>query len=160
MTEKGASGNDMRAYSAIFTAMFVVSLLWLGLLLGVSFLATPVKFMAPSLSLSVALDVGRQTFTVFNMIEALLSVTLVSLALTSRHSRPMIVAVVMVVLVVLQRFWLLPVLDARVETILQGEQPPPSSLHEVYIAVDVVKLGLLSLAAVLTWRAHPRLERD
>lgn len=39
-------------------SQLLLAVLWAGLLLGVSFLATPVKFLAPSLSLPVALDVG------------------------------------------------------------------------------------------------------
>jgi hypothetical protein len=45
---------------------------WAGFLVGLSFLAMPVKFMAPSLTLPVALDVGRQTFFVFNRSEIML----------------------------------------------------------------------------------------
>ena len=41
----------------------------LGLLIGVSFLATPVKFRAASLDLPVALDVGRVTFELFSKVE-------------------------------------------------------------------------------------------
>lgn len=36
-------------------SLLLLATLWAGLLLGVSFLATPVKFLAPSLSLPVAL---------------------------------------------------------------------------------------------------------
>src|SRR5690606_30735313 len=53
-------------------SLLLLAVLWTGLLLGVSFLATPVKFLAPSLSLPVALDVGRQTFMVFNWVEVAL----------------------------------------------------------------------------------------
>jgi hypothetical protein len=56
----------------LLALVVTLALFWLGLLAGVSFLATPVKFMAPSLSLPVALDVGRQTFSVFNPLELLL----------------------------------------------------------------------------------------
>ena len=48
---------------------FAIAMLWLGQLIGVAFLATPAKFLAPGLSLPVALDVGRQTFYVFNKVE-------------------------------------------------------------------------------------------
>ena len=51
------------------TIRIVLALVWFGVLAGVSFLATPIKFMAPSLSLSVALDVGRQTFAALNPLE-------------------------------------------------------------------------------------------
>jgi hypothetical protein len=44
---------------AIACGMF----LWAGMLLGVSFIATPAKFLAPSLPLAQALDVGRSSFT-------------------------------------------------------------------------------------------------
>ena len=40
-------------------AVLVAATLWAGLLMGVSFVATPVKFLAPSLSLAVALDVDQ-----------------------------------------------------------------------------------------------------
>ena len=52
-----ATNNDGWTISAL-----IVATLWLGLLLGVAFLATPAKFLAPGL-LPVALDVGR-TFAV------------------------------------------------------------------------------------------------
>ncbi len=128
----------------------IIALFWLGMLLGVSFLATPVKFLAPSLSLPVALDVGRQTFAVFNAVEVLLAVLLLlaaSLGLRlwpGRHNNgPLIISLVLLALVLVQTFWLLPVLDARVEIILQGETPPQSFLHWAYIGVDLVKVALL-----------------
>ena len=37
-------------------------LLWAGLAIGVAFLATPAKFLAPSLSLTVALELGWDPF--------------------------------------------------------------------------------------------------
>lgn len=37
--------------------------IWAGLLIGVSFVAKPAKFLAPSLALAQALDVGRWTST-------------------------------------------------------------------------------------------------
>ena len=42
---------------------------WAGLVLGVSFLAIPVKFLALSLSLSIALDIGSQILVVLNRVE-------------------------------------------------------------------------------------------
>lgn len=75
----------MTERNSLLAATVAVALLWTGLLLGVSFLATPVKFMAPSLTLPVALDVGRQTFMALNWLELLLSALLVPLVLLSRR---------------------------------------------------------------------------
>jgi hypothetical protein len=118
------------------------------MLLGVSFIATPVKFLAPSLALPVALDVGRHTFGVFSLLEIGGALTLMAIAIVLRHQRRVLMfALVLGALVWLQFFWLLPVLDARVETILQGGTPERSNLHGLYIAVEATKLGLLGLTA-------------
>lgn len=44
-------------------------LVWAGVVIGVSFLATPAKFLAPTLTLPVALYVGRHTFGVLRPVE-------------------------------------------------------------------------------------------
>jgi hypothetical protein len=132
----------------------VAAMLWIGLLLGVSFLATPAKFLAPSLSLAVALDVGRQTFGVFNKVEWALAILLLALVLAGRGTWLSIAgAVVLAVMVVVETLWLLPVLDQRVGLIIAGQQPPESSLHVVYIVLQIVKLAVLcGLAAAAARR--------
>jgi hypothetical protein len=134
----------------------VVAVLWLGLLLGVSFLATPVKFLAPSLSLPVALDVGRHTFAAFDRVEIVLAVALLACALAGRLRWPSAgLALGLGAAVAVQALWLLPALDARVETILQGGMPPASILHVVYIGLDAIKAAALAIAAFLGFRQLP-----
>lgn len=158
------------------TALAVTSLVWIGMLFGVSFLATPVKFLAPSLSLPVALDVGRQTFAWFSRIEVLLAVAaFASAAATEARARAvarirgaggapaprvsivLLLTVLLAAAVALQVLWLLPVLDARVEVILGGGTPPPSSLHTAYVGIEAVKLGMLIGVA---WIAMTRIRSD
>lgn len=132
---------------------FVLALLWIGLLVGVSFLATPVKFMAPSLSLPVALDVGRQTFAVFNRVEWLLAAgLLVALLVRPRNHAATAGAALAAVLVVLEAAWLLPALDQRVGMIIAGQSVPPSHLHDVYIGVELLKLAALIGVALIAGR--------
>lgn len=137
-------------------ALTALCLLWAGLLAGVSFLATPIKFRAPSLTLPVALDVGRQTFDALNKVElgaVLLSITL--LLLLNRRPPRSVPTSVMVSLgvaasiVVLQSVWLLPVLDARVVQILANQTPPDSPFHWIYIGLEAVKLGALVGAGMI-----------
>jgi hypothetical protein len=126
-------------------ALVFVALLWAGMLIGVSWIATPVKFAAPSLTMPVALDVGRVTFHLFNRIEWGLAVLLliVTFVNRTRSGLPLLLAAVAAVLVLLQTIWLLPALDERVAVVIAGGTPPASSLHLWYIIIEAVKLVLL-----------------
>ena len=128
-----------------------VAYVWLGLVLGVSFLATPIKFKAKSLTRPVALDVGRTTFHAFGKLEWLLSGALVATTVQVRSSlEPVdwfLVALVLVI-VVGQTLWLIPRLDIRVQAIIDGEVLPRSHLHSVYAGAEFAKaLALLLLGA-------------
>ncbi|MGH6887340.1 MAG: hypothetical protein ACREGK_14845 [Geminicoccales bacterium] len=69
------------------TALAALVLLWAGVLIGVSFLAAPAKFAAPSLSLAVAMEVGRQEFFALNLVETGFAVVTLALAFLVRSSR-------------------------------------------------------------------------
>lgn len=122
---------------------------WLGLLLGISFLATPVKFRAPLLDLPVALDVGRVTFALFNKIELGLCLVLVLYMLFLRTGAVRAFAAAFVVAIVLvETFWLLPILDARVSEIIAGVTISATDHHLWYVVGEVVKAVLLLGLAV------------
>jgi hypothetical protein len=119
-----------------------IVLLWAGLSIGVAFLATPAKFLALSLTLPVALDVGRHTFRMYNSVELLLLVGLLVLGRWSTVRRRWYLALIAPAAVVLaQRFWLIPALDLRTLAIQHGQSPlPPSQLHTLYIGAEALKV--------------------
>jgi hypothetical protein len=126
------------------TALTVLVWLWAGVLIGVSFVAAPVKFNAPSLTLPVAMDVGRQEFGALNLLEAGFAVATLTLAWLARPSRLVWVGLgLAVAIVALQGLWLLPMLDARAEIIIQGGKPPPAPWHGLYIGLEIAKLAAL-----------------
>ncbi|MGD9225992.1 MAG: hypothetical protein PVF26_05780, partial [Desulfobacterales bacterium] len=53
---------------------------------------------------------------------------------------------------VLQTFWLLPILDDRVELILQGQTPAPSYLHTIYVGLEVLKAVALAVYGFWAFR--------
>ena len=127
-------------------------MLWAGGLLGVSFIAAPAKFWAPSLTLPVALDVGRHTFQFFNKLEVVALVILLILVFrATRDSLTRGLASLIGLLLLFQTFWLLPMLDQRVFIVLQGQTPPESRLHLVYIACDAWRFLLL---VSIAWRCR------
>jgi len=139
-------------------ALALLTLVWAGMVIGVSGLATPVKFAAPSLSLPVALDVGRTTFHVFTRIEWILGLALALLAVWFRQRRLLLMPVMLVVAIMLmQALYLLPELNLRVAAIIAGQTPPPSSLHTWYAAAEACKLAALltlGLAALRHLHQH------
>jgi hypothetical protein len=144
-------------------AIAAILFVWAGLLLGVSFVATPAKFLAPSLPVAQALDIGRWTFHVLAWIElALVAVVALLLALTWRSGGVRIgpaarlVAVAATVLAA-ESLVLRPLLDARVVRIIAGESVSPSPWHNVYIALEASRLALILAAGI---QAIRRLQPD
>lgn len=134
--------------------LVAVCFLWAGMVLGISFLETPVKFTAPSITLPIGLDVGRHVFGAFNKIEIALALLVCGLVFLGRARRAVrLLLAVAVGAVALQSVWLLPLLDARVTLILQGQMPPPTPHHLVYIALEVLKLASLIATGSLALRS-------
>lgn len=143
----------MNARKASCLALQITATLWLGMLLGVSGLATPVKFMAPSLSLPAALDVGRHTFAAFNRVEWLLAIVMLLALWRSRSGLgAWVVAMALTAILLVETVSLLPALDQRVETILRGGFPAPSSLHRLYVLAEGAKAVLLGIMATIALR--------
>ncbi|MGE0626236.1 MAG: hypothetical protein AB7O43_00315 [Hyphomicrobiaceae bacterium] len=134
---------------------------WAGLLLGVSFVATPAKFLAPSLPLTQALDVGRWTFYVLAWIEwgfAVATALLIVAACRASSAGIGLVAGLVVVVaaaLAVETFVLRPLLDERVLRIMAGKTVPPDSWHAVYIALEALRLALIFAAGVIAMRIIP-----
>ena len=127
-----------------------ISLVWLGMILGISFLEAPVKFMAPSVTLPVGLDIGRHVFGVFNKVEIGLSLATFGLFLMTRSGLRygVLLAAAWSALAV-ESAWLLPVLDQRVTIILEGQLPPATFHHRLYILLEIVKVTALAAYGLL-----------
>jgi hypothetical protein len=131
-------------------AVIIISLFWAGMIAAISFLEAPVKFTAPSLTLQVGLDVGRHVFGAFNKVEIVLATLLVVSVFLGRMPAGLKIWTSLVaVLLVLECFWLLPVLDERALAIIAGEDPGGSSPHTWYIIFDIIKLVGLILIGYL-----------
>jgi hypothetical protein len=132
----------------------VIALVWFGMLIGVSFLATPVKFVVQDLSLPTALQVGAATFALFARIEWLLATALLMAAAWRwrTHLLVLMLALAVGAAVLAQSVWLLPALDVRVAMIVAGQTPPASSHHALYAGLEAMKAITLALIAAMALR--------
>lgn len=121
--------------------------LWAGLVLGGSLIAAPAKFQAASLTRSVALDVGQHQFFWIGIAEMVLCAALIITVIIVDRSLLRWVLVPAAILIV-QRLIIMPPLNARTVEIIAGNSVGPSSLHLVFIVLEVIKVLLLAGLAI------------
>ena len=125
--------------------IYAMCLLWCGVLLGVSFIATPAKFLVLELDIVTAIKVGRATFQVYHYFE-IVAVCLVFLALcVLRVDKTVWVYFALLGLVLaVQTFFIQPRLLANSEKLFAGiAMQPKSYVHLYYIFCDCLKAVLL-----------------
>lgn len=143
---------------AAMTFLILITV-WAGVIVGVSLIATPVKFQAPSLTLQTGVEIGRYTFRLLTRIElCFLIAALVAAAIAQPRGITIAVLVAIVIEMVLQRYCLLPVLDTRVAQVLAGRTPQFSIHHTVYAIMEALKAALLITGAVVEYR-HDSFEK-
>lgn len=136
-------------------ALIGIAFTWAGLILGSSFVETPLKFRAPGITEVLAVGIGRLVFTVLNRIELVLAVLLLSTMFLSKRSRPEFLLPGMILMLLFtQTFWLLPLLDARAQLLLAGNPTPPSFHHLLFIGIEAAKVITLLVLGTVAARNH------
>jgi len=147
-------GADHRSTSWSAVALAAIAFVWAGLVIGLSFVETPLKFQAPGITRELGLGIGRLVFAALSRIEIGLSLITILIAVLWRpDALPRIFLAFVLFLVLLQTIWLLPALDARATLLVEGGvEPPPSYHHVLFIVVEAVKTVFLLLLGTLTLR--------
>ncbi|AHD08908.1 hypothetical protein PhaeoP75_01177 [Phaeobacter gallaeciensis] len=146
-----ASQVRSSAGPAASQAAAAATMFWAGAAVSGNLIAAPAKFQAPSLSLPVALEVGRMQFLWIGVAEAICLLAILLLLTAARRwpSWPLLAATAVFAL---QRLWLLPLLDIRTLAVIAGTQVEESSLHIVYVAAEILKTVCLVWAGTLSLR--------
>ncbi|MDL4820630.1 hypothetical protein [Actinomadura opuntiae] len=132
-----------------------LTFLWLGMVLGISFLEAPLKFRAPGVSIPIGLGIGRIVFRALNLVETALAVAVaVAVAVGSPPTAVIVLTAVAVVLLAVQLGVVRPRLNKRSDRVLAGETDLPRSRgHYVYVALEGVKVALLVALGVVALAA-------
>jgi hypothetical protein len=122
------------------------TLLWLGMVLAISFLEAPLKFRAEGLELRVGLAIGRIVFRVLNIAEVAWALVIaVCLTIAEPPGPVLVIAVMTAVLLAVQLLLVRPWLNRRSERVMAGEDASRSRAHHAYIGLEVLKLGALAV---------------
>ncbi len=139
-----------RILTRITQRVFVFTLLWIGFVCAISFMETPLKFQAPSLTLPVALEIGHLVFHALNALEIGYASAIAAITLLNDWPRRIrALTLLIALLLATQTILLYTVLDARTLAIIHGLEVPERSFHPYYIALEGVKLVLLLYLACL-----------
>ena len=121
------------------------TLVWLGMVLAISFLEAPLKFRAEGLELRVGLAIGRIVFRALNIAEVVWAVVIaVCLSIAGESGPVLVLAAVTAVLLGVQLLLVRPRLTRRSAHVLAGQDAPRSRAHHAYIGLEALKLAALA----------------
>ena len=122
--------------------------IWLGMVLAISFLETPLKFRAPGVDIPIGLGIGRIVFRALNRAEITLAlVALAAIAMGRPTGTVAALTAVVAVILAGQLIIVRPQLNQRTDRVLAGQNPPRSgAYHLYYVGLEAAKV--LTLAAL------------
>ena len=133
-----------------------VVFVWLGMVLGISFLETPLKFRAPGMTVPLGVAIGRLVFRALNAIECVFAVALIVCAALGAVADTALTVWVLVTLCVILfagAFVLRPLMDRRVRTGAASDGLPRNRLHVWYVLLEALKVAGLIVLGVVYLRA-------
>ncbi|MDA0771796.1 MAG: hypothetical protein O3C63_02525 [Cyanobacteria bacterium] len=128
-----------------FFSSFILTF-WLGMICGVSFFATPIKFLVPGLSRELALQLGDLSFRYLNYIEWLLVVCLFFVLLNYiQVNFVKLLLIVLFSILLLDSFYLLPALHSYVVALSSPEGQVSLAMdisfyHRFYVLAEFTKV--------------------
>lgn len=143
----------MSSFGAGLTVAVV--LVWLGMVVAISFIEAPLKFTAPGVTLAIGLGIGRKVFRALNTVEAVLALVAVVGLVLMEPGAPGVATLAIVVAVVslaVQVVAIRPALTRRSNQVLAGDGTTAadrrSNAHFYYVGFEVAKVVALVVAAV------------
>jgi hypothetical protein len=133
-------------WSIAVAAVFV----WLGMVLGISFLEAPLKFRAPGVTLALGLGIGRLVFRALNACEGILAaVVLIGLWADGTAAPVLAPFLLAVAALATQVLAVRPALVRRSDAVLAGNEGPRSRAHYAYVGLEMVKVVALIATGVM-----------
>ena len=136
----------------------VAVFLWLGFVLAISFMEAWIKFRAPGITVPLGLGIGSLVFGALNIMEWVFAIAIganLILVKSELITKKGLLFFVPFLLLLMQTIWLLPALDTRAMSIINGEELPESLLHFYYVGFEIVKVITLSLFGMKLYKKSP-----
>jgi hypothetical protein len=127
-----------------------VPFVWLGMVLAISFIETPLKFRAPGVTVQIGLGIGRLVFRALNAVEIVLAVALgVAVSIDEPGGSAVVASAIAILTLVVQLVLVRPRLNRRSDSVLAGANGTRSHAHLAYVVLEILKVSALVAAGVL-----------
>lgn len=143
-------------------AMLFIPAIWLGLIIGISFIEAPLKFTAPGITIPLGLGIGRRVFLAMNIVEVVLGVLLLAALLSlwrnHRHQelpnfgKMQVWSLLALALLLVKTVVIRPLLAVHTDRVLAGTFEGGSTTHYYYIGVEAILFIVLILLMVSAMR--------
>lgn len=121
----------------------VITSLWLGFVLAISFFETPIRFSAPLVDLKIGVSIGKPLFKYLHFIEWIFFFTTSALCIQKDISTTKLFIMSGLLLILLSQSALLIVLNKRAQILISGQELVPSLHHTLYVYLEIIKTLLL-----------------
>lgn len=131
--------------------ILVATILWIGFVAAISFMEAWLKFRAPGVTLQLGLGIGQLVFKALNKVELVLAFIIGIIGFLTQdfwNGLEYVLYFIALGVLLIQTFWLLPVLDKRIKAHLDNIPLPKSNTHFIYVAAELVKVFSLVMCAV------------
>ena len=142
--------------------MLILPAIWIGLIIGISFIEAPLKFTAPGITIPLGLGIGRRVFLAMNIVEVVLAIILLTALISLWRSNKTLVITnfsamrlytfIAVAMLVLKTAIIRPLLAVETDAVLAGTSEGGSPTHYYYIGVEVILFIALVLLAITVVR--------
>lgn len=136
--------------------ILAILLFWAGFVSSISFMEAWLKFRAEGVTLDIGLSIGKKIFTSLNRVEwifVLLYVLPGFYLLKFNIELRTILTVLVLIILILQTFFVLPSLNHRVDCILNGQTPAKSLLHLYFGSLEILKVIILIWLSYLWYKS-------
>ncbi|WP_299159603.1 hypothetical protein [uncultured Tenacibaculum sp.] len=122
--------------------------IWIGFIASISFMEAWLKFKANGVTTQIGLSIGRLIFKALNTVELSLAIIILVTLLLNKNSNLLKKLLLPFVILVIQTFYLLPVLDERAIKIIANISVEKSYNHILYVLLELLKIITLLLTGI------------
>src|SRR5699024_8603500 len=134
--------------------------IWIGLIIGISFIEAPLKFTAPGITIPLGLGIGRRVFLAMNIVEVVVAIVLLIALLSMSRSNTRggiehfsakrVSTISAVAMLVLKTAITRPLLAVESDAVLARTSEGGSATHYYYIGVEAILfIALISLTTTV-----------